>query len=146
MDNDTEVQDKTETLEATLASMSDAQKEYDLTVFFLLRSSERFLKFVENNFEIRHVVDHETQTLSLNVLEKPPVKEPFLVSDEMAARAGTLLKTSGVDNPAQTLRKLFDIFNGKNAEEESLIIASADDVSAEVKAKRAQSLYTGKLD
>lgn len=141
MENEEEhiVEDQTESLEAFLSNLSDGQKMYDLTVLYLLKSSQRFCNFVNENFDIQHNIDQETKAIDIRVVEKPYGQTPFKVSDEAAARVSAMLgRKYSVDNPGRCMMDILAIFNGKDVSEPSLIATEAD-IEAELAASRMAS-------
>ncbi len=132
-----------QTLEETLSAMTPPTKDYILGVFLTLQSSPRFNDFLENNFIIDADINDETQSVNIQVMEKPEVKPTFLVTDEMAARICVMLRQEfTVHNATAALQRMLAILNGKD--DTSLIVGATDtDLSNELK---AQSILKGTLD
>ncbi len=152
MDNDTVVDEFEEnpttevqgwgSLEEHLAAMTAQEKDYHLSMFMLLRQSQKFCEWVATNFTIQNAVDDETKTIELQVVEKPleEVQDPFLVTDETAAKLAAMLRAEfTVHNPAAAVRRFFDVLNGKD--EATLITGATDaDLDKELKAHKASKI------
>jgi hypothetical protein len=138
-DDDYMLEDQTESLSSFLAGMTEGQKMYDLTVLYLLKSSKRFIDFVNENFDVQHNIDKETKAVDIRVVEKPFTQPPFKISDEAAARVSAMLgRKYDVENPGRCMMDVLAIINGKDVSEPSLIATEAD-IEAELAASRVAS-------
>lgn len=140
------------TVEEHLESLSEADKTYYLTIFLLLNQSERFLKFVEDNYVIGKFVDDDNgETVSLQVTEKPATRDLNLTLNEQF-RMMTVLKAAGVEQATNVLNKLMNVITGNYDEkkEPTVVLADESDMKKEIvghnTGRKAREALKKKLD
>lgn len=128
-----------------VAAMGPAEKDLYLRMLFLLNQSERFTKFIDDNFDIHTSVNDEARSIDLAVIEKPDVKEVAFKTVGMeldvakSLKAQMILKHNGCKNTAACLKSIVQILTGQSLDDKPKLVTSATDadISAEVQAKKA---------
>jgi hypothetical protein len=139
METDNENAAEVITIDEFKKKMTPEEIDLQVTAFLLLQQSARFVDFFDKNYELKNDVNHETKTIELLLLEKPPTKEPFLIADDTAAKLSTMLRQEfTISNPGKAVQRFMDVLNGK--EEPSLIVGATDsDLDKEIAASKVQS-------
>jgi hypothetical protein len=129
-----------------IASMIPSEKDLYLRILFLLNQSERYIKFIDDNFDIHTAVNDEDKSIDLAVIEKPTVEQVDHKSHELgldtarSLKAHMYLKSLGVEKSSEAVKKMYEIFGGTD---ENAIVASATDadISKEIKALRTAEKF-----
>ena len=83
--NENQVQEEQE-----LTPEQKAKQARDLEICRYLLKSERFVRFVDDNYLIQQKIDHDKKTVELVVLEKPVAVGPPLTSEQVTGILGVL--------------------------------------------------------
>lgn len=105
---DTEIKGEVNT-EEWLKQVSDAQKDFFLTIFAALNESQRFQQFVEDNFEIQKVIDDESKTISVRVIEKPTTANRPQITSGHLLKLVARLTSLKIPNPAEEAQKILHL-------------------------------------
>lgn len=135
--------EKEKTISEILQETPPEMKDYWLTIFLLLNKSERFHKFVEDNFEIKKNVDHKSQMIDVVVEEKEPKPGKLLVPTKDLFKLHGILAQGGCQNPAATLQKIIQVLGG---EEPSILTANEKDLKEEIDKQKKQHELKKDLD
>ena len=138
-----------ETIDKRVASMSDTEKDMWLRVMFLLNACDRYVEFVDANYDIRALPDEETKTISVAVIEKPDIREveftsggPMALDVQKSLKAQMLLKANKCENTAEVLKGIFEILTNTPVDE-LVTSASEADINKEIEAIKAANKLRG---
>lgn len=130
-----------------MSRMSQAEKDLWIRVLFLLNQSERYTKFIEENFDISESIDEENKTINLRVEEKKqkPVQGVGLTLDTVKSmKIQLILRHNGVADTARVSESIIKILKGEDDEKTpGIVLASDADASKEIE---YQKKLKGKLD
>ncbi len=128
-----------EAISARLDGMTAAEKDLQLRIMFLLNQSEKFLQFVEENFDIQCGANEETKTIDLVVIEKPVAEkidyrvDGYTLDVPAQLKATMILKHNGCTRTAETLKSLIKIITGEDIDKPKLVTsATKADVEKEL--------------
>jgi hypothetical protein len=122
--------------EEVLKDANDVKRDRWLSIFIQLSNSDRYTKFVEDNFVIGDKIDHEKQTIETMVLEKPIAVGPALALNQIWQMRQSI-RFSGANDP-DTL--LTDILKVLGQEPPSIILNASDqDIQAAIDAQGDKS-------
>lgn len=88
------------TPEEVVEGLSQARKDRIIAIFYALAQSDRFNKFVDDNFDISDRIDDEAKTIETIVVEKP-VSTAFKLTPNQTIKLMATLKRLGVDNASE---------------------------------------------
>ena len=98
-----------------------AQKELYLGIFYELNQSKRFVEFLNNNYDIQQIVDEETKTIDVRVIEMPTARGPKLGFDQIR-KLHSAVVSAGVIDATLLVNKIMTILG----QETSNIIGLGD--------------------
>ena len=135
-----------------ISGMSSAEKDLYLRILFLLNQSDRYVKFIDSNFDIHTAVHEETKSIDVAVIEKPLVKETEFKTGELeldvakSLKAQMILKHNGCKNTAQVMKSIVNILTGGALKEDKPKIvtsASNSDINKELEVAKAANKLKG---
>ncbi len=144
--------DTVPSVQEVLDATSKEIKDFWLAIFLELNRSERYQKLVEDNFDIRKVINEEEKMIQINVIEKPPVDkdEPFVVNTTKMMKMHVALAQHGCKRPAAALAAVMKVLRGKHVSAEQspplIVPASEADMGDEIAAAKKQADLKKKLD
>lgn len=131
-----------EAIDSYVENMTAAEKDVQLRIILLLRQSETYCDFVDSHFDIHTALHHDTKEIDIAVIEKPRVEEVEHKSHELgldtakSLKAHMYLKSKGVENTSEVVKKLYEIFGG--TEENAIVTSATDaDINKELEAIKA---------
>ncbi len=130
-------------IDEKIAAMQDGEKDIYLRILFLLNQSDRYVKFIDDNFDIHTAIHEEAKTIDISVIEKPDVQEVAYTAGELkldvasSLKAQMILKAAGCANTAQVLKKVYQALTGGKASKPELVTSATDaDIKKELDAKK----------
>ena len=106
--------------EVAEAQQKVARERY-LGIFLKLMQSERFKKFLEDNFDITDRIDHDAKTIETLVIEKPVAVGPKLAPQQIIQIQSAVSGSGAKDAPA-TVKRILDILG----QEGSVILTATE--------------------
>lgn len=126
---------KTKPMSPLDAMSPEAKKAFWDSVFFKLTDSDRFLKFVDANYDIGFLKDDDAKTFEITVIEKPVSVGPPL-SAEQRFKLHVACMRAGAKEPLVLMGHIFKLLG---QEPPSSIITSADDAELKRAVAEAES-------
>lgn len=120
---DVPVVNEQEELEVTEAEMSQAVKEYYLSIYSKLAESKRFRDFIAANFDIRQEINEEEKTIDILVVEKPVAVGPALSANQILKLQG-VLGSYGVVDTVAAVQAVMRVLG----QEQSIIVTDTKDI------------------
>lgn len=120
---DVPVVDEQEELEITEAEMSQAVKEYYLSIYSKLAESKRFRDFIAANFDIHQEINEEEKTIDILVVEKPVAVGPALSANQILKLQG-VLGSYGVVDTVAAVQAVMRVLG----QEQSIIVTDTKDI------------------
>jgi len=125
------------TIQDRVNAMSAEEKDMWLSIFFMLSACPRYTKFVNNNFKIDQVIDHENKMVDVRVQEKEP--PPFEFDTVQKMKLMLLCQNYNCSKPADLCEKIANLMAGKKVGDVPPLIAKATDADVAVAAKERGS-------
>jgi len=131
-------------LDEAVDAMPQTMKDLWIRTLFLLNQSDRFVEFMDKNFDIQQNVNEETKTIDLRVIELEPEAKPPSTGITMdlakSMKLQLYLKGCGVKNTADAAKAIVSIIVGDNDtvvnDGPGIVAASAEDLKQELLKKK----------